>query len=173
MKISEHGFTSIELLAALAIGMTLAGFIYASHQFSIRMIRRWEEKMGMDQIAWAGLDKMSRDLTGAQSIVAAGDSSLSIMDGGGEPVLYRFSDGCLFRNGVSLNNPPVVVYQWKAVPIAAPFPKPLPGISETADSKQAGSLVEMEWTVGNSKRTVSLRTAVFCRNIPCLKGYEP
>jgi hypothetical protein len=157
VKTSERGFTSIEIIVTLTIGMTLAGFIYTSNHFSIRMMRRWEEKMGMDQIAWVGLDKMSRDLTGARSIRAAGDSSLSITDGEGGSVLYRFSNGCLFRNGTQLNNPPMVVYQWKAA----------------ADTIRNGALVELEWTVGNPKHTVSLRTAVYCRNMPGLKGYKP
>ncbi len=100
---SEAGFSMTELLAALLIGSTIAGFCYSAYIYSQKMFLTWDRKSHVVRLTDGTLQTLAADMRKAKSVVLVSDSILSMQQICGKKITYRIGRDPVMRNDVTFN----------------------------------------------------------------------
>lgn len=103
MKRHEKGFTSVELLMAIAITFMTVGFVYGLYYMSQRTLYKWNQKVNLEDAAFICIKQITQDMVHAYRVQMIGSDSLVIVQANDEEILY-----CRFNNNVYRNGYPML-----------------------------------------------------------------
>ena len=101
----ESGFTTVELMTAMAVTFILCGFLYSVYFFSLRISRRWQDRVKLVDATALCMHRLTGDLIRCASVDCMHDTTWIITPERGDCMAYAWRDSALFRNGAYVNPP--------------------------------------------------------------------
>ena len=153
-----RGFTSVELMVAMAVTSIIAGFLYSVYFFSMKLSKSWREKMAGEDTAVICMHRLTEDLIRAHRIDRFDDAKWILYLDDDKRILYERQDNNLFRDGYRLYNSSIGIY---GLILETSINNSSNG--ENKDNSEV-PMVEVEMLVGDAKRRFTLRAVVYPRN---------
>lgn len=167
------GFTSVELMVAMAVTCIIAGFLYSVYFFSMKLSKSWRERIAGEDTAVICMHRLTGDLIRTHAMYGFGEEKWILYMNDDSQIVYERQDDNLFRNGYRLNSPYIGIYGL-TMKYAIHDSSNWENGTSLFDTSEADSIlvngdtevpmVEVEMLVGDIKRQFTLRAVVYPRN---------
>ena len=162
----NHGFTTVELLVAIALSFILISVIYSAYHFSFRYPKIWNTKITLENTALLCMKRFSRDLLSAKQISTREMEEIILTMETGPPVTYHIENDRLFRNDILLNEDNVRLLNFHLKPAETQDDQSLSMELNTGPLEtDPHELWELEMTFANNRSQFTLYTSVSPRRI--------
>jgi len=173
MNHHEKGFTTIELLMAISITFITVGFIYGVYYESQRTLRTWNQKINLEDAAFICIKQLTSDMAHAYSIKVLNNDSLVIVQVNDKQILYCRLNDNVYRNGYPLLDKDHRIVDWSFQEHSKfstennqenVFIQDNTWQSEDQNYLPEIPLFEVELTLANKNRSITIRSAIQMRN---------
>ena len=158
MKNRNDGFTTVELLMAIATSFIIIGFIYSAYYFSLRITKSWNEKIYLENNAMLCIDRLTNDLVNASEIVIMKEDTLLLLSNDGQFISYKYQNQNLYRNGFQINDQELRIPDLSIHVIK-------PEVDQTYQEIYPKLVIGIEITMANNRKQIALTSGVHPRNI--------
>ena len=101
IKRGRSGFTLVETMFAMAIGLVLAAAVAVLYLYSSRSFMALDNYTDMNLLSQLALDKMSKDIRQAKQVTAYTTNSVTVTDVNGNPLQFTYNSSARKLSRVS------------------------------------------------------------------------
>ena len=149
----KDGFTSIELMVAIAVLFIIIAFVYSAYFFTLKIYKVWNEKLSCERTAMICMNSLTEDIIHATEILRLNENTLVLLNDDTRMIVYRTKNDNLYRNRFCVNPPEVKIYD-----LSFSF------IENKAFSKQP-RMIKIKFTVGSLRTHFTIQSSASPRNL--------